>query len=101
LVKEQHFVRVPDPRGSRKILLGKVIDFKTLKEDWNEYELSDGTIVKVKLVAQSISYVIDPEKNDIMRNDLGEPVINIRYTVIISPIFTDKKLGLSEKKKSR
>jgi len=33
-----------------------------LKEDWNEYKLEDGIKVKVKLVVQLISYIIDPKQ---------------------------------------
>ena len=34
------------------------IDFQTRKEEWNEYQLVDGTIIKMKLVISEI-YRID------------------------------------------
>ncbi len=30
------------------------IDFQTRKEDWNEYQLMDGTVIKMKLVMAEI-----------------------------------------------
>lgn len=32
----------------------ELVEFKTLKEDWNTYQLSDGTIIKVKDVVAQI-----------------------------------------------
>jgi hypothetical protein len=32
---------------------GEDIDFKVIKEDWNRYELEDGSIIKVKLIASN------------------------------------------------
>ncbi|MDL1957604.1 MAG: hypothetical protein LWW95_11270 [Candidatus Desulfofervidus auxilii] len=67
-----------------------------LKEDWNEYKLEDGIKVKVKLVVQLISYIIDPRTNKIMRNPLKEPVINIRHNIVITAEFLEEKLQESE-----
>ena len=33
---------------------GTALDFETKKEDWNEYRLSDGTLLKVKLVLTGV-----------------------------------------------
>lgn len=30
------------------------VDFQTRKEDWNEYQLMDGTVIKMKLVAGEV-----------------------------------------------
>ena len=30
------------------------VDFQTRKEDWNEYQLMDGTVIKMKLVVSQI-----------------------------------------------
>ncbi len=30
------------------------VDFQTRKEDWNEYQLMDGSVIKMKLVVGSI-----------------------------------------------
>jgi len=33
---------------------GEPIDFNIVKEDWNEYRLSDGTVLKVKLILTGV-----------------------------------------------
>ncbi len=35
------------------------VDFQTRKEDWNEYQLMDGSTVKIKLVVSEIFRVLD------------------------------------------
>jgi len=88
---------VPDPRNPKRMIKGRVVNFKTLKEDWNEYELEDGTIVKIKIVVQSIAYVIDPESGEILRNPMGEPVINVRHGVVITATFPKEVLQKGDK----
>ncbi|HDI32182.1 MAG TPA: hypothetical protein ENF80_05140 [Thermofilum sp.] len=88
----KRYINVPDPRNPKRLTRGLVVNFKTLKESWNEYELEDGTKVKVRLVAQSISYVLDPETGEIMRNPLGEPVINVRHSIIVTAEFPEENL---------
>ena len=58
--------------------------------------MEDGTKVRVKLVVQSISYIIDPKTNKIMRNPLKEPVINIRHNIVITAEFPEEKLQEGE-----
>ncbi|MFZ2070427.1 MAG: hypothetical protein WAV32_02250 [Halobacteriota archaeon] len=53
------------------------IDFDTIKEDWNEYKLEDGTILKFKTI---ISSVIRTEEYDPMT---GDPVYHIRSTNVL------------------
>ena len=47
-------------------------------------------------MVQSISYVIDPDTGEIMRNPLGEPVINLRHSIIIAAEFPEEKLKKEE-----
>lgn len=37
-----------------KIADATELDFKTLNEDWNEYHASDGTVLRLKIVATAI-----------------------------------------------
>ena len=53
------------------------VDFETVKEDWNEYKLEDGTVLKFKTVVSSI---IRTEDYDPMT---GDPVYHIRSTNIL------------------
>lgn len=53
------------------------VDFETMKEDWNEYKLEDGTVLKFKTVVSSI---IRTENYDPMS---GDPVYHVRSTNIL------------------
>jgi len=53
------------------------VDFETKKEDWNEYKLEDGTVLKFKTVVSSI---IRTEDHDPMT---GDPVYHVRSTNIL------------------
>lgn len=50
------------------------IDFQIRKEDWNEYQLMDGTIIKMKLVISEIFRITDLYDNE------GNPVYQIKST---------------------
>jgi len=64
---------------------GKKIDFKTLKEEWSEYELEDGTRLKVKLV------LVDVVKLPVY-NPLGEPVYRIVSQNIVRASYVPEDL---------
>ncbi|MHC1611564.1 MAG: hypothetical protein ACXQTW_08265 [Candidatus Methanospirareceae archaeon] len=53
------------------------VDFETVKEDWNEYKLEDGTVLKFKTVVSSI---IRTENYDPMT---GDPIYHVRSTNIL------------------
>lgn len=60
------------------------LDYKTLREDWNLYELEDETLLKIKIVANKIARGIDPETSEILRvENSGEPYYNVNYRVIV------------------
>jgi len=48
--------------------MGEVVDFKVLKEDWSNYRLADGTLLKARLV---VTKVVRTEQHD---PTTGEPV---------------------------
>jgi len=60
---------------------GKLIDAIEMdfiaKEGWNEYELSDGTILRMKAVASNIIKVLDEYDND------GNPVYMVRSSNVL------------------
>ncbi len=68
-------MKVRLPNGREVEAMG--VDFETVKEDWNEYKLEDGTILKFKTVVSSI---IRTEDYDPMT---GDPVYHIRSTNIL------------------
>ncbi len=59
-------IQMPDGR----VITGKKLNFKPVKEDWNEYELEDGTKLYVKLV------LVDVVRRDEF-SPIGEPVYQI------------------------
>ena len=69
------------------------VDFTTIKEDWNEYKLDDGTVLKFKTVVSSI---IRTEEYDPMT---GDPIYHVRSTNIlrVNVQETLKKLPVSQK----
>jgi len=58
----------------------KDLKFKVLKEYWNIYELEDGTIIRVKVIALKISKAIDLKTGEILYvPETGEPLYNVRH----------------------
>ena len=66
-------VRLPDGREIEAM----DVDFETVKEDWNEYKLEDGTILKFKTIVSSI---VRTEEYDPMT---GDPVYHVRSTNVL------------------
>jgi len=53
------------------------VEFLTRKEDFNEYQLTDGTVIKMKTVVTDVVKIegeVDPE---------GNPVYQVRSTNIV------------------
>ncbi len=76
---------------------GKAERFKILKEDWNEYELEDGTIVRVKLAVRQIIRM--PGENP----KTGEPFVNVwpdRPVVVAIPPGGELKVPQEPKEKN-
>lgn len=59
-----------------KIEEGDVIDFSVIKEEWNQYITSDGTIIKMKTVVSKIV-----RTNRV--NEVGEPYYFVNSTNIV------------------
>lgn len=66
-------VRLPNGREVKAM----DVDFETVREDWNEYTLEDGTILKFKTVVSSI---IRTEDYDPMT---GNPSYHVRSTNMV------------------
>jgi len=64
------------------------VDFQTRKEDWNEYQLMDGTVIKMKLVVSEIFRVEGVYDKE------GNPAYQIKSTnlpVVKSPDALKRK----------
>ncbi len=68
-------LKVRLPKGRE--IEAKDVDFETIKEDWNEYKLEDGTVLKFKTIVSSIIRTAD---HDPMT---GDPVYHVRSTNIL------------------
>ena len=53
------------------------IDFQTRKEDWNEYQLMDGTVIKIKLVVGDIFRIENMYDNE------DNPVYQVKSTNVV------------------
>ena len=72
---------------------GKDIDFKEKQEDWNIYELGDGTILKIKLVLTGVKR-LKKWKPD------GTPIYLVNSTNIVRTLDIPQKLRKKPKPSS-
>ena len=64
------------------------VEFQTRKEDWNEYQLMDGSVVKMKLVVSGVFRI------DGLYDNEGNPVYQLKSTnvaAVTSPDTLKKK----------
>lgn len=69
---------IDSPKGE---IEAEDLGYKTIKEDWNIYDLEDGTRLRVKLVTAKISRGIDPATGKALILPNGEPLYNVRWTI--------------------
>jgi len=67
------------------------LNFNTAREEWNEYELEDGTILRIKSIATKII------RQEDAYNPEGDPIYHVKSTNIVTTDVPDK-LKLSAKK---
>lgn len=53
------------------------MDFEILREDWSEYQLIDGTTVRMKTSIQKIYWVLDDKDNRMFTRE-GDPHLIVR-----------------------
>ena len=56
--------------------------FEIGREEWNEYRLLDGGVIRVKASVQKIYRIVDAEGNPQMTPD-GDPHVMVRHTAQI------------------
>ena len=59
---------------------GKSVEFLTRKEDFNEYQLTDGKILKIKMVVTRIIRLEEEKAPD------GNPIYLIQSQNVVAPI---------------
>jgi hypothetical protein len=69
------------------IVDGEEVSFKTIREEWNEYETEDGSTIRVKLVMANIVRLKD------RLDATGTPIYALKSTnvVAVSPPDKSKK----------
>lgn len=71
------------PLGPNRLTLAEDIEYETVREDWNVYQLRDGTVVKVKLIVQKISRALDDDEQSVRYTPDGEPMYSVRHQVSV------------------
>ena len=68
-----------------KQVKAKELDFNIIKEDWSQYALQDGTVVKLRTTVMKIMQILD-DKGKPAQNPDGEPLlfVNHRTDVVTS-----------------
>jgi hypothetical protein len=68
------------------------IDFKTVNEEWNVYDLEDGSRIRVKIVISNIARVINEFDNE------GNPVYVAKMSSVMSVSTPDHLRKGADKK---
>jgi hypothetical protein len=63
---------------------GVEMDFKTIREEWNEYQISDGSTIRVKLVMTNIVKLKD--KHD----QTGTPIYSVKSSNVLAVSVPEK-----------
>jgi hypothetical protein len=62
------------------------LEYETIKEDWNQYRLPDGRLVRVKTIVSRISQVVDEDGKEQVNPD-GSPLVVVTNRVeVVSEI---------------
>ena len=61
-----------------KQVKAKELEFNILKEDWSQYALADGTVVKLRTTVMKILQILDDNGMPAMNPD-GDPLLFINH----------------------
>lgn len=80
MVEKKKITKLNLPDGRH--FLVQEIDFKVIKEDFNEYQTSNGILVKQKTVIGKMFIEVN-ENSEIVRTPEGDPNVIVRSTNLI------------------
>jgi len=83
-------IRLPNGREVE----AKQVDFEVVREDWNEYKLEDGTVLKFKAI---VTDIIRTEEYD---PTTGNPIYHVRSTNILRVKVPEHLRRLPSKRKN-
>jgi hypothetical protein len=71
-------IRARKPDGT--VVTGTKVGFRTVKEDWNEYELEDGTKLYIKLVLGDVVRFneLNPMTNEPVYQVLSQNIVRVK-----------------------
>ena len=69
-------INLPDGTSAKAVEM----DFKIVREDWNEYELSDGTRLRVKNFVVKVLVVVD-DNGEYILGPVGDPQVMVQGSV--------------------
>ena len=87
---ERRVSKIQGPHNEE--LIGEDLDYKTINEQWSEYILVDGTIIKLKVVLQKISRALTLDGKEIYYKEDGEPLYSVRFQNVVSANVPEKLL---------
>jgi len=88
LLRKKEVCRMPRINFQGREVDATEVEFQTRKEDWNEYQLMDGSLIKMKLVVSAILRIEGAYDNE------GTPLYQIKSTnlpVVTSPDSLKRK----------
>jgi len=68
-----------------KKIIVEDMEFETVKEEWCEYMLEDGVMIKIKLIATEIRKVVGEY------DELGRPVYHFKFQTVNRMIYPKVK----------
>lgn len=80
-------VRLPDGR----MVEAEDLDFESVKEEWNEYKLEDGTVLKAKLVVSKVLRAKEYQES-------GEPIYTISSANVVRAKVPEELIKKSEER---
>lgn len=74
----------PDPNKANlgQKIKGLIVDFETMKENWNMYQLEDGTRVRIRIHPTQFNKALDPQTEEVMYKN-GQPIYGVETGIEI------------------
>ncbi len=73
----------PDPkkRAAGEKIKALALDFKIMQENWNVYELEDGTRVRIRASAVGFTIALEPVTEKPIYDPKGEPLFGVQLNL--------------------
>ncbi len=61
---------------------GRIVNFKPLREEWSDYSLSDGTVLRVRVVLSKVTRMLNPDSS-MAFGPTGEPLYFLQSANVV------------------